>query len=93
MFLDTLLKSAGLAGALSGPGPFTVLAPTNGAFGTFDLNNLLGLANRQTLRKVLGYHVIKGAFRPADLAGGSLLRTPSEHPSLERALAGAASSA
>jgi uncharacterized surface protein with fasciclin (FAS1) repeats len=75
LFLDTLLESAGLAGALSGPGPFTVLAPTNGAFGTFDLNSLLGLRNRQTLRKVLGYHVIKGAFRPADLAGGLLLDT------------------
>lgn len=75
LFLDTLLESAGLAETLSGKGPFTVLAPVNGAFGTFDLNSLLGLANRQTLRKVLGYHVIKGAFRPANLTGGLLLDT------------------
>ena len=58
----TLLKSAGLAGVLSGPGPFAVFAPTNAAFGTFDLNSLLGPANFKNLRKILGYHVVEGAF-------------------------------
>lgn len=35
---STLLKSAGLGKLLEGPGPFTVLAPSNAPFGTFDLN-------------------------------------------------------
>ena len=64
--LSTLLSSAGLGSLLGGPGPFTVLAPTNAAFGTYDLNGLLGPANLVKLRKILGNHVLKGAFQQPD---------------------------
>jgi len=50
------LSSAGLVGALSGPGPFTVFAPTNDAFDAIS-SVVAGLTTEQ-LRLVLEYHVI-----------------------------------
>ncbi|MBM4154925.1 MAG: hypothetical protein FJ221_07825 [Lentisphaerae bacterium] len=55
--------AAGLAGPLSGEGPFTVFAPTDEAFsrlpaGTVD--NLLKPENKQRLAGILQYHVIAG---------------------------------
>lgn len=55
------VQAAGLAEALSGDGPFTILAPTNDAFDALPegaLADLLG--NPDRLRTLLGYHVIKG---------------------------------
>ena len=71
--LSTLVKAvkaAGLATTLSGPGPFTVFAPTNDAFtrlapGTVD--TLLKPENKATLAKVLTYHVVPGTLTLADL--------------------------
>lgn len=71
--LTTLVKAVGAAGlgaTLSGPGPFTVFAPTNDAFtrlapGTVD--TLLKPANKATLTKVLTYHVVAGTITLADL--------------------------
>jgi uncharacterized surface protein with fasciclin (FAS1) repeats len=61
--LVAAVKAAGLVDTLSGPGPFTVFAPTNAAFaklpaGTVD--NLLKPENKATLTKVLTYHVVPG---------------------------------
>ena len=61
--LVTAVKAAGLVDTLSGPGPFTVFAPTNAAFtklpaGTVD--TLLKPENKATLTKVLTYHVVPG---------------------------------
>ncbi len=59
--LVSLVEKAGLAGTLSGKGPFTVFAPTNAAFAKVPkktLNELL--ANKAMLRKVLLYHVLPG---------------------------------
>ena len=61
--LVTAVKAAGLVGTLQGPGPFTVFAPTNEAFaklpaGTVD--NLLMMQNKDTLTKILTYHVVAG---------------------------------
>ena len=61
--LVAAVKAAGLVDTLSGPGPFTVFAPTNAAFaklpaGTVD--NLLKPENKSTLVKVLTYHVVPG---------------------------------
>jgi uncharacterized surface protein with fasciclin (FAS1) repeats len=60
--LVAAVKAAGLVDTLSGPGPFTVFAPTNAAFdalpaGTVD--TLLKPENKQQLVKVLTYHVVK----------------------------------
>src|SRR5208337_655334 len=61
--LVAAVKAAGLVDTLSGPGPFTVFAPTNEAFaklpaGTVD--TLLKPENKDTLTKVLTYHVVAG---------------------------------
>ena len=80
--LVAAVQAAGLAETLSGLGPFTVFAPTNGAFaklpaGTVD--TLLQPANRTMLQSVLTYHVVPGRLTAADLmarikAGGGQAR-------------------
>lgn len=71
--LSTLVeavKAAGLDGTLAQPGPYTVFAPTNAAFsrlapGTVD--TLLKPENKETLTKVLTYHVVPGKISIEDL--------------------------
>ncbi len=59
--LLALAKKAGLVGALSGSGPLTVFAPTDAAFKAVPKATLAGLAtNREALRRILLYHVVKG---------------------------------
>ena len=69
--LVAAVKAGGLVDTLSGPGPFTVFAPTNEAFaalpaGTVD--TLLKPENKGTLDKVLTYHVVSGRLTANDLA-------------------------
>ena len=62
--LLSLAKQAGLVGALSGPGPLTVFAPTDAAFRAVPKATLNALAtDRAALRRVLLYHVVKGDVR------------------------------
>jgi len=68
--LVAAVKAAGLVDTLSGPGPFTVFAPTNAAFaklpsGTVD--SLLKPENKATLAKILTYHVVPGRMTAAVL--------------------------
>ena len=68
--LVAALKAAGLVETLRSPGPFTVFAPTNEAFaklpaGTVD--TLLKPENKETLTKVLTYHVVAGKMSSKDL--------------------------
>lgn len=68
--LVAAVKAAGLVETLSGPGPFTVFAPTNKAFdklpkGTVD--NLVKPENKATLTKILTYHVVAGRMSAEDL--------------------------
>jgi uncharacterized surface protein with fasciclin (FAS1) repeats len=68
--LVAAVKAAGLVDTLSGPGPFTVFAPTNEAFaklpnGTVD--TLLKPENKDQLVGVLTYHVIPGRYTAKDL--------------------------
>lgn len=60
--LVTLVKDAGLAGALSKPSPkLTVFAPTNAAFKKVPKSTLDALAaDKAKLRSVLLYHVVRG---------------------------------
>jgi len=70
--LVAALKAADLVGALQGDGPFTVFAPTNDAFAKIDkatLGSLLKPENKETLTKILTYHVIPGKLT---LAGEKL---------------------
>jgi len=68
--LVAAVKAAGLVDTLSGPGPFTVFAPTNAAFaklpaGTVD--SLLKPEMKPTLTRVLTYHVVAGRWSAGDL--------------------------
>ena len=75
--LAEAVVAADLADTLSGPGPFTVFAPTNAAFAT--LLTELGvtkdelLANKPLLTAVLQYHVLSGAVRKADVPLGKAI--------------------
>lgn len=68
--LVAAVKAAGLADALSGPGPFTVFAPTDEAFkklpaGTVE--SLLKPENKDKLVSILKYHVVSGNVLAADV--------------------------
>jgi uncharacterized surface protein with fasciclin (FAS1) repeats len=59
-FLDAL-RAAGWLEELKGQGPFTVFAPTNKAFEALGENTLKSvLADKEKLRSILTYHVVKG---------------------------------
>jgi uncharacterized surface protein with fasciclin (FAS1) repeats len=68
--LVAAVKAAGLVDTLSGPGPFTVFAPTDDAFaklpaGTVD--TLVKPENKAMLTKILTYHVVAGKISSKDL--------------------------
>jgi uncharacterized surface protein with fasciclin (FAS1) repeats len=64
--LVTLVKEAGLAGALQAKGPYTVFAPTDAAFAKVPKATLQALAkDKAKLRAVLLYHVAKGKLTAA----------------------------
>ena len=66
--LVALVKKAGLAGSLSGSSKLTVFAPTDAAFKRVPKATLDKLAqDRQLLRSVLLYHVVKGNVRAAQV--------------------------
>jgi uncharacterized surface protein with fasciclin (FAS1) repeats len=68
--LVAAIKSAGLVETLSGPGPFTVFAPTNGAFGKLPkatVAKLMKPESKAALAKILTYHVVAGKMTAADL--------------------------
>ena len=78
--LVAAVKAAGLVDTLQGPGPFTVFAPTNGAFGKLPagtVETLVKPENKATLTKILTYHVVLGRMTAVNLmkavkdAGGS----------------------
>ena len=71
--LVAAVKAAGLVETLSGPGPFTVFAPTNAAFeklpaGTVE--SLLKPENKAMLVAVLTYHVVPATVLAADVKTG-----------------------
>lgn len=73
--LVAAVKAAGLVDTLSGPGPFTVFAPTDAAFaklpaGTVD--TLVKPENKATLTNILTYHVVAGRLTAADLKANAM---------------------
>ncbi len=67
--LSRALTDAGLLETLKGPGPFTVLAPSDEAFAKLPKEKLDALLkDKAALRNVLLYHVIAGRLSSADLA-------------------------
>ena len=68
--LVAAVKAAGLVDTLQSPGPFTVFAPTNTAFGKLPagtVDNLIKPENKKTLTNVLTYHVVAGRMTAASL--------------------------
>jgi uncharacterized surface protein with fasciclin (FAS1) repeats len=71
--LVAAVKAAGLAEMLSGPGPFTIFAPTNAAFAKLPagtLESLLKPENKAKLVALLSYHVVPAKVMAADVKTG-----------------------
>lgn len=71
--LVAAVRRANLDVTLAGPGPYTVLAPTDAAFNAFlQANNFNSLADvpSDLLRNILLNHVISGELRSTDLSTG-----------------------
>nr|WP_240456613.1 fasciclin domain-containing protein [Sphingomonas yabuuchiae] len=69
--LVAAVKAAGLVDTLSGPGSFTVFAPTNAAFAklpTGTVDTLVQPENKDKLTSILTYHVIPGRITAKDIA-------------------------
>lgn len=68
--LAKAISSAGLSATLSGPGPFTVFAPTDQAFAAVPApltNYLMDPSNKWALEQLLTYHVVRGDISTDDL--------------------------
>jgi len=62
------VKAADLVGTLSGPGPFTVFAPTDAAFAKLPAGTVEGLLkDKKKLTAVLTYHVVPGKVIATDV--------------------------
>lgn len=71
--LVSAVKQAGLVDTLSGPGPFTVFAPTNEAFAKVPksaLEKLMQPDMKADLGKILTYHVVAGKIDAAEIEKG-----------------------
>lgn len=74
--LTRALQVAGLVDALRGPGPFTLFAPTDGAFGKLTPGALDGLLKDPArLKLVLLYHVVAGALASTDVMAAPSMKT------------------
>ena len=66
--LVAAVQAAGLGETLSGPGPFTVFAPTDEAFARLPAGTVQGLLkNIPKLTQILTFHVVPGKLMAADV--------------------------
>jgi uncharacterized surface protein with fasciclin (FAS1) repeats/plastocyanin len=71
--LEVGIDTCGLDGYLSGPGPFTVFAPTDAAFNALGPITLLSLLNDiPTLSNILKHHVVGDSLMSGMLLNGQL---------------------
>lgn len=75
--LETAVIEAGLVGALSGAGPFTVFAPTDAAFALLPAGTIEALLADPTglLTDILLYHVVQAYALSSGLSDGMMLTT------------------
>lgn len=76
--LVAAIKQAGLAETLSGPGPYTVFAPTNAAFEKLPpttLQSFMTPEKKAELSGLLTYHVVPGTLDASMLTSGRKLTT------------------
>ena len=86
--LAAAVTAAGLVDTLKGTGPFTVFAPTDAAFAALPagiLDELLLPANKDTLVKILKYHVVAGAVMSGDIADGEVATVEGQKVTLSTA--------
>ncbi len=73
------VTAADLGATLSGPGPFTVFAPTNDAFASLlielGISKAQLLADKALLTSVLTYHTLSGAVDKAAVPAGKAITT------------------
>lgn len=95
--LSAAVEAAGLGETLSGPGPFTVFAPTDAAFAKLPAGTVEALLeDPERLRAILLHHVVPGSVMAAEVvklksaktAGGSQLAIASDKQGVK--VAGAA---
>ena len=73
--LVAAVKAADLVETLSGPGPFTIFAPTNAAFAKLPAATVASLLlpeNKGKLAAILTYHVVAGKVLAADVKPGDV---------------------
>jgi transforming growth factor-beta-induced protein len=74
--LVAALTAADLVGAVAGPGPLTVFAPTDAAFAKLPAGTVESLlSDIPTLTKILTYHVAAGLKSPRNLLNEKLVTT------------------
>lgn len=74
--LVAAVKAAGLVETLSGPGPFTVFAPTDAAFAKLPAGTVESLLKDTTkLASILTYHVVPGKVMAKDVMGLTSAKT------------------
>ena len=74
--LEVGIDTCGLNGYLSGPGPFTVFAPTDAAFNALGPVTLLALlSDIPQLTNILKHHVVGDSVMSAMLSNGQLITT------------------
>ena len=74
------VEQAGMSETLSGPGPFTVFAPTDAAFEKLPagkLDELLKPENKTELASIINYHVLSGRKSAADIGNWEVAKTVS----------------
>lgn len=76
--LVAAVKAAGLVETLQSDGPFTVFGPDNNAFAKLPagtVETLVQPENKDTLVKILTYHVVSGKYDSKALVNGQVLTT------------------
>ncbi len=74
--LVAAVKEAGLVETLSGPGPFTVFAPTDAAFEKLPAGTVEALLkDKAKLTAILTYHVVSGKHMAAEVGKHNSLKT------------------
>ncbi|MDA1269075.1 MAG: fasciclin domain-containing protein [Bacteroidetes bacterium] len=76
--LVAAVTAAGLVETLSGPGPFTIFAPTNAAFAALPAGTVEGLLkpeSKDKLTSILTYHVVAGNIMSPQLSDGQKVKT------------------
>jgi uncharacterized surface protein with fasciclin (FAS1) repeats len=76
--LKAALQAADMTAVLETPGPFTVFAPTDSAFGNLrgeKMEDLLKIENKDRLLSILRYHIVPGRVNASQLQSTKVLKT------------------